>query len=342
MGNDYTYNDRMNQLARIQMEYEVQMGVRKQSNRSYETFKRKAREHQVQFRENELGVGFYKYPNVLNFADARKGLIFFEGFRREIMDELSKPVSKTSAAPSAQMLTNLLRSEHIPYNIFFPMKKDLEGCKKLFNTILGTSDISDIQSIDDILIEYHPEPIQDYLDDHTAFDVYIPYTATDGQACGIGIEVKYTEKEYPLKSGSREYSHVKDEQGNTRLSEAYARATEKSGLYRSDVSHDVLVSNKFRQIWRNHILGVSMVLHGDIARFTSITLYPQENIHFSLDAMPAYKQLLADYASNTCIPLSYENLFTYIERSLDMEQKNEWIAYLKRRYLFFYFSHLFE
>lgn len=339
MSNFYTYNDKMNQFARNQMQSEVQMGVRRLS---YEAFKRKAREHQIQFREHELGVGFYKYPNVLNYIDASKGLIFFEGFRNEIMDELSKPVAKTSTAPSAQMLTNLLRSEHIPYNIFFPMKKDLKGCKKLFNTILGTDDI---QSIQDIFIEYHPEPIKEYLDDHTAFDVYIPYTATDGKTCGIGIEVKYTEKGYPLKPGSREYSHVKDEHGNTRLSAAYAKATEQSGLYRPDVSHDVLVSNKFRQIWRNHILGVSMILHGksdDIARFTSVTLYPQENIHFSLDAMPAYKKLLADNATNTCIPLSYENLFTYMERSFNMEHKAEWIAYLKRRYLFFYFSHLFE
>lgn len=141
MSKEYTYNDRMNQLARHQMQSEVQMGVRRLS---YEAFKRKAREHQIQFRERELGVGFYKYPNVLNYADARKGLIFFEGFRQEIMDELSKPIAKTSTAPSTQMLTNLLRSEHIPYNIFFPMKKDLEGCKKLFNTILGTGDIKDI------------------------------------------------------------------------------------------------------------------------------------------------------------------------------------------------------
>ena len=331
-----TYNDKLNQVARHQMLSEVQMGVRRLS---YEAFKRKAREHQVQFRENELGVGFNKYPNVLNDVDARKGIIFFEGFRSEIMDELSKPVAKTSTAPSAQMLTNLLRSEHIPYNIFFPMKNDLEGCKNLFNMILGMDDIQDIQ---DILIEYHPEPIEEYLDDHTAFDVYIPYTAIDGKTCGIGIEVKYTEKEYPLKLGSREYSHVKDEHGNTRLSAAYAKATEQSGLYRPDVSHDILVSNKFRQIWRNHILGASMQLHGDIARFTSITLYPQENIHFSLDAMPAYKSMLTDEAAHTCVPLSYENLFDYMERYLNVEKKDEWLAYLKRRYLFFYFSHLFE
>ena len=88
---------------------------------SYAAFKRKAREHQVLFREKELCVDYCVYPNVLKSSDAQKGLVFFEGFREEILAELKKPVPKTSSAPSGQMLTNLLRSEHIPYNIFFPM-----------------------------------------------------------------------------------------------------------------------------------------------------------------------------------------------------------------------------
>ena len=163
---------------------------------SYSEFKRKAREHQVKFREEILCVEYNKYPNVLNFSDARKGLVFYEGFREEILAELKKPVPKTSSAPSGQMLTNLLRSEHIPYNVFFPMNKDLNGCKDLFNHILGKEEIL---RIEDIKIEHHPEPIENYLSDHTAFDVYISYTNTDNKECGIGIEVKYTEKNMHLR-----------------------------------------------------------------------------------------------------------------------------------------------
>lgn len=331
-----TLNDLMNQMARQKMAGEVAMGVR---TLSYEAFKRKARQHQIEFRENELGVGFYKYPNVLKLEDAKKGLVFFEGFRQEILDELRKPFPTTSSAPSGQMLTNLLRSEHIPYNFFFPMRKDLDGCKNLFNKVLGTNEISSIQ---DILIEYHPEPIMDYLDDHTAFDVYIPYYNKSNQLCGIGIEVKYTEKEYPLRPNTREYNHVKDENGITRLSEAYAKVTEQCGYYKNEVSPDDLISNKFRQIWRNHILGASMVIHGDIEKFTSVTVYPQENIHFSMDAMPKYKSFLTDEQYSSFVPLSYENLFERMRECLNLEHKEEWIAYLKRRYLFFVFSHLFE
>ena len=298
---------------------------------SYSEFKRKAREHQVKFREEILCVEYNKYPNVLNFADARKGLVFYEGFREEILAELKKPIPKTSSAPSGQMLTNLLRSEHIPYNIFFPMNKDLSGCKDLFNHILGKEEILRIK---DIKIEHHPEPIEDYLSDHTAFDVYISYIDTNNKERGIGIEVKYTEKEYALKEGTSEYAHVKDEQGNTRLFGPYLNATIDSKYFKDEVTHDILVANKFRQIWRNHILGASMVLRGDIEKFTSITVYPEANVHFHNDAMPDYYELLTETGKNTFIPLTYEELFSLMDKYLNIENGKEWNLYLRQRYLF--------
>lgn len=298
---------------------------------SYSEFKRKAREHQVKFREEILCVEYNKYPNVLNFADARKGLVFYEGFREEILAELKKPIPKTSSAPSGQMLTNLLRSEHIPYNIFFPMNKDLSGCKDLFNHILGKEEILRIK---DIKIEHHPEPVEDYLSDHTAFDVYISYIDTNNKECGIGIEVKYTEKEYALKEGTSEYAHVKDEQGNTRLFGPYLNATIDSKYFKDEVTHDILVANKFRQIWRNHILGASMVLRGDIEKFTSITVYPEANVHFHNDAMPDYYELLTETGKTTFIPLTYEELFSLMDKYLNIENGKEWNLYLRQRYLF--------
>ena len=330
MEHQETYVEQQNRIAYETMTKQVASGHRKLS---YELFKRLARQHQGYFREHTLHVECRQYPNVLTHQDAAKGLIFFDGFRQEIMDELKKPVAVTSTAPSGQMLTNLLRSEHIPYNVFFPMKKDLEGTKQLFNAIFGREEIAMVQ---DILIEYHPEPIEEYLDDHTAFDVYIPYLNFDNKPCGIGIEVKYTEKEYPLKLGTREYSNVKDENDNTRLSGAYARATINSHYYKDDVSLDDLVSNKFRQIWRNHILGASMVFHGDLAQFTSITFYPQENIHFSMDAMPGYQALLSDSGRSTFIAINYETMFDLMAQHLHVEQQETWMAYLKNRYLITY------
>lgn len=330
-----TLNDIVNQMAMQAMKKEACMGLRKIS---YEDFKRRARAHQVKFREDFLTVHYDEYENVLTPSDAAEGLIFYEGFRKEIMAGLQKPVPKTSARPGGPMLANLLRSEHIPYNIFFPMKKDLAGTGKLFNKILGTDEI---RTVDDILIEYHPEPIEEYLNDHTAFDVYIAYTDTVNRACGIGIEVKYTESGYSLKPNSAEYRHVKDEHGNTRLFEPYASATKGSGYYKDGIRCDTLVSNKFRQVWRNHILGASMVLHGDIAKFTSITLFPRENVHFFIKVMPEYKKMLSDEGYGTCIPLTYEFLFECMSDCLNLEGKDDWIKYLEARYLINRFAELF-
>lgn len=79
-------------------------------------------------------------------------------------------------------------------------------------------------------------------------------------------------------------------------------------------------------------------IHG----FTSVTLYPQENVHFSMDAMPEYKEMLTDEYYNTCVPLSYENLFQLMDECLHLDQKEDWLAYLKRRYLINYFAGLFK
>lgn len=70
------------------------------------------------------------------------------------------------------------------------MQYDLKGTARLFNRILGEERINTISKIN---IEYNPKG----LADGTSFDAYIEYTpmgANPGAKGGIGIEVKYTEK----------------------------------------------------------------------------------------------------------------------------------------------------
>ncbi len=49
------------------------------------------------------------------------------------------------------MVTNLFRSEQIPYNVFFPMQWDLPGASRLFNALLESERIATIKNIE---IEY--------------------------------------------------------------------------------------------------------------------------------------------------------------------------------------------
>ena len=75
-----------------------------------------------------------------------------------------------------------------------------------------------------------------------------------------------------------------------------------------------------------------MVLHGNIHRFTSITLFPEANVHFSEDAMPKYAELLSDAGRESFVALTYERLFKLMERYFKIDEG--WVEYLKNRYIF--------
>lgn len=116
-------------------------------------FKKEARTHQIDFRSNpEIGIPAKSedcpipeanYPIINNprrvdpirvrssllWDDAKdeKGFrIFYSGFRKEITQQVYAD-RKTRDFKITPMVTNLLRSEHIPYNVFFPMTWDRAG-----------------------------------------------------------------------------------------------------------------------------------------------------------------------------------------------------------------------
>ena len=108
-------------------------------------FKAKARKHQFDFRENELNDSYdEKNPQViLTPGAAKKGLIFCDTYRDLIRNEI-----KSFSANA--LCSNMLRSEHIPYNIFTPMWEDRDAMVLLFNEIIGGG----ISAITKIKIEF--------------------------------------------------------------------------------------------------------------------------------------------------------------------------------------------
>lgn len=256
---------------------------------------------------------------------ALQGLVFYEGFRQEIMDMYHAGVTKIGM----NLLNNALRSEHIPYNLFFPMvkKQNHEATKDFFNELLGTDDIAKIL---EVRIEYAPQPRQNYLNDGTSFDAFILYRHQDGSKGAIGIEVKYTEREYQI--GDTEYKNTHDDNGNVRLSEHYGRATRMSGYYLPE-SEKELVSDELRQIWRNHILGASMAQNGIVRHFASITVFPDANPHFHT-ASADYRRVLTDDGKKTFFTFTYEEMFEIMSHHFCTEEQQKWIDYLYNRYLF--------
>lgn len=295
----------------------------------------KARKYQSDFREREMKVPAVPntsrsgcYGNVISAEDGARGVNFYPQFWDEIKQDLN---GKTGA-----ILTNVLRSEHIPYNIFFPMSHDLKKAALLFQTLTG----KDVATVQNIIIEYAPSPKEEYLDDLTSFDTYVDYKDSTGARCGIGIEVKYTEQGYQIGKGEEDKIHDKNS--------TYYRVTRESGCFDyGGVSEKEFIENNFgkhdcgndlRQLWRNHILGLSMKLHRDgLKDFLSVHLYPSFNEHFNPNTstvLADYCSLLNDSGKPTFMPLTYEDLFDEM-KNCGMDEIDEgWIPYLTRRYTF--------
>lgn len=294
----------------------------------------KARKHQSAFRESEMKVPAVPntsrsgcYGNVISAEDGARGVNYYPPFWDEIKADLN---GKTGA-----ILTNILRSEHIPYNIFFPMRHDLQKAALLFRTLTG----KDVAEIENIIIEYAPSPKEEYLDDLTSFDTYVDYKDSTGARCGIGIEVKYTEQGYPIGKGEELKIHDN--------SSTYYQITRESGCFDfGGAAEEVFIENSFgkhdrgndlRQLWRNHILGLSMLQRKDgIKDFLSIHLYPSFNEHFNPETstvLADYTSLLNDKGRKSFLPLTYEYLFDAMTKC-GMDKIDEgWIPYLKRRYI---------
>lgn len=301
-------------------------------------------------------IDFY-VEALLKWDDAKDGIIFYEGYRKQILNEIRTLREAGLYAPSGMMMQHTLRSEHIPWNIFFPMtlseeKKD--HAKTVFNKLIGmvSPELLKIKEIVAIRIEYAPKDEQAteepytkcYLNDRTSFDTYIEYIAEDGKKGGIGIEVKYTEEGYHPGKTEKEAAITKYQDPRFR----YLDVMKKSAFYipasfLPDDKHpklwSPLVSNELRQIWRNHLLGASMVQHGDISYFLSLHLYPQGNIHFHGDgnhmgAVEYYRQWLGTEGKRTWMAITFEELFQLMQENYTDQEGTNWVNYLKERYLF--------
>ena len=282
--------------------------IKEKTYRYDDEFKAKARAHQFAFRENELN-DFYEEKNpqvILSPEAAKQGLIFCENYR-----DLIK--SKVKSFRSSVLFSNMLRSEHIPYNIFTPMEEDLDAATTLFNGIIGGS----ISKINRIYIEFAGDADKsEYLNDGTSFDTFIEYFSSDGSIGGIGIEVKYTENGYPIG--------VKEKQDIENLNGLYHQITKRSQWYIPTLdTRSFIKANHLRQIWRNHILGYSMLYRGDIQHFHHIHLYPQGNKHFHEYAIPEYKTLLTEHGKASFIDLTYESLFDMISKIFISDKHKE-------------------
>ena len=287
-------------------------------------FKRKAR-----FWQREQGKGLI-IPNIkevlLKETSAKEGKNFY-------MDNFGifDAVQKRYPNFSEQLYQDMLSSKHIPFNMFIPLYegkgKDNKYFTKIFNEIIGNK----IKSIDLLEIE---KPIE-YLEDETSFDAYIEYTSIDNEIDNrkgiIGIEVKYTETSYSLKTKSAERDKVYTENST------YYTITNASPAFigKPYTPKDELRKNEYRQIWRNHILGESILQKNNekFKDFTSITVYPKGNNHFTTVGKNYKDKFLDNKYKHRCLFFKYEDLFDLFEKHCPNKKYKKWIEWMELRYI---------
>jgi len=300
-----------------------------------ESFKKIARSHQINFRKNNIGDEYAEYETYMDNKSASIGKNFFDGFN--IFETVKKryPMDLITSKKKTEVYSDMLRSEHIPFNLFVPLKRNLEYCKNILNeffdnTIESINDIAYINGEENIKIEFAPSPKKEYLNDGTSFDTYIEYVNKDGAIGLIGIEVKYTEGEEKLTSGSREEKNLNDP-----LSKYY-EISDKSGLYENGYSNipknNILKRDLYRQIWRNQLLAESMLMKNNspFAYASLLLIYPQQNSHFS-NVGEEYMKMLNN--KNKFILLTYEQYLDSCKNFCPNDSYRKWLDYLRKRYI---------
>lgn len=274
-------------------------------------FKAAARRHQSLFRSNVLSIPYSsKHGNMLTDHDAQALVNYYAGLNIRAEKEKRYP------GYSRERDANMLRSEHMPFNLLAPLKADVDLAAHIIEHAFGFILVPPFK----LRIEWAPSPKEDYLGDHTAFDTYIEGHDPHGRKVALGIEVKYTEQGYPI--GETENQRVKD------MGSSYWSVTERSGRFR-DSRSEALVDDDVRQMWRNHLLGLAMCQKGKIEDFVSIVLYPAGNVHMA-SAIDKFQQQLKDEHAGGFLGCTFESFIDAIDGG---DEILKWKSYLRDRYL---------
>jgi hypothetical protein len=284
------------------------------------SFKDRAARHQEWFRQHFLGIHRHgDKPTLLIGKDAAAGANFYEGF--PIFEGVKERYPRSASNP---LCTNMLRSEHVPFNFFAPLKSDL-GKPYVVGVIRRLIGVPSVDSVKRMEVEYAPPKAAEHLGDNTSFDVYVEAACIDGSRIGVGVEVKYTETSY--RYGDTEKKKMLD----PRKESVYHRISRRSQLYK-EASLDCLPTKKFKQVWRNHLLGAAMLEKRMVNRFHSVLLYPKEN-DYQLGVVAGYSALLADEKVDTFRGVSYQDFFSFLEDCCPKQEPyTNWIQYLRTRY----------
>ena len=279
----------------------------------------RVRKHQSWFRANVLRLpyGFgptknsqSKYGNMLIPEDGDSGRNFLTS---EIFDVVLDRINQGGGAIDPyRLLNNMLSSQPMCFNLFGPLVNDLNLARKFLSTLVPDK----VAEVIRVEFEWAPQPAEEYLNDRTAFDAFFEYRTESGDLAGLGIETKLVEPFSQNVYDRPEYRRWMDLPGSPWNPDALDKV--------QDIKHN--------QLWRDHLLAVSLQLHPsspyNIVRLMLVN-HPED-----VDAgrnISEYKKLLKN--DNSLLSLSLDKI---IESWFSVVNNNDtlnWLLAFKMRYL---------
>lgn len=194
-----------------------------------------------------------------------------------------KAKQKSETLDDVRLRRDLLSSMPMAFNLFGEASLNEESQRALADLLAPGAD-----GPIEIGFEWSPERRSErYTRDRTAFDVAIRVGDTSGPRTVVGIETKYHEHSAPEKKPKPEGMQRYQEQTDFLVGIA-----ERSDAFDDGWQAEVLTTD-LRQIWRDHLLALSMREHLDewTAATRYVLLYPSRNVSY-LDAVGRYARLL--------------------------------------------------
>lgn len=277
--------------------------------------------YRVQVKEFECGIGPYrnsteKYGNMLvNGEETGKNFFFKETLEYAHQRVIKKKPCET--IDDYRLFNNLLSSMPMAFNLFHPLMmindKYPDALNKIVKSLFPKLPIN---KVEEIKIEFIPEPVKKYINDKSAMDAAIVFYDTLNRKHIIAIETKYTD--------SLGANKAKD----NKLKLAFA---EESGLFTSEgIDH---IKNGCTQIYRNFLLTESYRFKENFHDSYSIILAPEK--HPSTEnEIKSLKQFLKPEYHYKLEKQSLEDFVKIIKTDCPAEFKN-WINWFDDRYLNF-------
>ncbi len=257
-------------------------------------------------------------PN--EFAKETRANYLTDNIKTLVQYEVLKARNDGKLISEPRIWNNLLSSQPLCFNLFGEFHFDLKLASKYFHKLFPDR----VKEVTSVQFEYSPgRGNENFTGDHSAFDVFVEYKNLTDKLGFIGIEVKYAES---LKDDKEKTRHTFSKRGKR-----YLEIANESKLF-PELSLEKLKEVPLQQIWRDHLLALSLVqsktMNYEEGFF--VYLFPSKNDQCQI-AVDTYIEHLAtvDESKNIFYP---RHLDLFI-KTLRQMNSADWTLELQERYL---------